>query len=329
MTGLPTTSNSTTPPTVTISDVIRGNPYVARDAADAGLPASIPPGKPYEVRISITPPLDSGQRVDLTVDGFSSDNGSATLSANSITASGVVNIIGGSQTKPGFTGKIKLMAGYNGKLVAMSNGFSVCAHEDSMQRQFFRDVNDSHIGVMVALTKTSDSGSVNDLDQFLDSEKIEYGVENFPPFNEPYIRNTSDYMPDLPPPHQMETDTYSVGRPSDVQTAGVMQVFQAHIFHCLRCGARDKPIPRSGYYIEQKIFKAGKGGGWQHQTTCEGERTGFKLPDTGVRIHCSAGLGGAKSSIHFLNGVNGGKLGFAPSQIQGASRPAGPLGSHP
>jgi hypothetical protein len=72
---------------VTIARVRRGNPYVPRNAPDAGMPDSVPPSKTYDVEVVVTPSLEAcpGQYIELSIVNGSAQNGTATVSPNRIT----------------------------------------------------------------------------------------------------------------------------------------------------------------------------------------------------------------------------------------------------
>ena len=99
---------------VTIGRVIRGNPYVERNAKPTkGLPDSLPPNKTYQVEIEVEPPLEKscpGEFIEISIIGGSDDNGTATVTPAKITQTTRVTVTGGKQSKPRNGGNLKIQA---------------------------------------------------------------------------------------------------------------------------------------------------------------------------------------------------------------------------
>ncbi len=254
---------------VTIAPVVRGNPYVARNATDVGLPKSVPPTKTYEVQVTVTPSLQGGHCIHLDITGGSADNGTATVAPGQITQTTTVTITGGNQTEPGHAGNLKIQAKLNGQTVkATSAGFSVCAHPLNLRNTYFADVNSAgRVGVRVSVRWDSDSGTFNDLDQAERSEVVEQGARNAPPFlplarvravNSHYKRGDSRTI----------VDRHTIPKPP-AGPAGTNHKYQLYIFKCHRCGAVDKTMSNSGLHITHHVFR--DGAQWKHKTTKNGE----------------------------------------------------------
>jgi peptidoglycan hydrolase-like protein with peptidoglycan-binding domain len=121
------------PTTANLSAVIRGNPYVRANALDKGLPPSVPPGHAYEVNVSVIPPLTGSDFIDLEIINTSASNGIAVVAdPKQIQRSTIVAVLGSRQTEPGHSGQLQIQASLHGKVLATSNGFSVCAHPKSL-----------------------------------------------------------------------------------------------------------------------------------------------------------------------------------------------------
>jgi len=256
--------------TVTIGRVMRGNPYVPKNApASDGMPDSVPPGKTYEVEVTVTWSQAScpGQYIELSIINGSADNGTATVAPTQITATSKVTVTGGDQTKPGNGGNLKIQAKLDGATVKVeSAGFTVCAHpldwSDTLAggSAAAADIDDPRIvGVVVQDGWDSDSGTFGDLSETEISEVVDGGPSISPPF--PAMRgggSNSTYLTG----GGLTQDTHTIGRPAAGPGAS-HQFRQLSIFKCHRCGAVDKVQPNSGLTITHYVFDAG-GGHWKH-----------------------------------------------------------------
>jgi hypothetical protein len=255
-------------PTVTIERVRRGNPYVSKNADPAdGMPDSVPPTKTYEVEVTVSPcqPGCPGHTIDLSIINTSADNGTATVSPAQITTTTKVTVTGGTQTKPGHGGNLKIQAKLSGTVKAESAGFSVCAHPIDFTDTYHSDVyTATRLGVRVQDGWSSDSGTFADLDETEISEVVSYtGTNNSPPFpaRGAVGANNSGYLPG----DALTVDTHSIGRGTiTLGTAGVTEAQQLSIFKCKRCGATDKVHPHSGFTRIHEVFKVGAQ--WKHRT---------------------------------------------------------------
>jgi hypothetical protein len=244
--------------------VQRGNPYVPRNANPAdGMPDSVPPSKTYEVDVTIANWTAAcvGKQIDLSIVNASSDNGSATVSPSSLSGNGTfkVTVAGGSQTKPGHGGQLKIQAKLDGIVKAESAGFTVCAHPVNYTDTFVADIDSpDRVGVVVQDGWDSDSGTFADLDEAEDSEVVEYDAPVSPPYSGGGGAHNSGYQA----ANALTQDTHTIGRPA-AGPAAPWERRQVCIFKCHRCGATDKIHPRSGFKIVHEVFIAA--GHWKHR----------------------------------------------------------------
>src|SRR4051794_27273898 len=96
----------------------------------AGLPTSIPFNRDTLVQVEILPSLaGTADAIDFSISGGSPQNGEAVVVAGAqLQASGSVTVRGTTQTQPGSSGNLQLVARLNGQQRGSSGGFSVCAH---------------------------------------------------------------------------------------------------------------------------------------------------------------------------------------------------------
>jgi peptidoglycan hydrolase-like protein with peptidoglycan-binding domain len=289
------------PTTANVSAVVRGNPHVRQNAVNTdGLPPSVPPGQAYEVDVSVVPALTGNDFIDVAIINSSQNNGFADVTPRQIQSSTRVRVDGdrNRQTQPGHAGKLQIQASLNGKVLAISNGFSVCAHPTSITANITpgRDIDDSSgVGMIVKETIQSDSGIVAHLDQVEWSELVEAIERNEPPFGQGSgFVNNSSYLPAIPPAGLSITDTHAEPRPSAGPKGKVLKV-QVHMFKCKRCGVVDIPIPFSGFEVTHQVFQVGKE--WKHQVVKQPLDTGVRTPAKKV-IKARGGVGTVKSAVH-------------------------------
>jgi len=249
--------------TITIGRVIRGNPYVPRNAsAGDGMPDSVPPTKTYEVEVTVASWTGecAGKQFDLSVANTSADNGTATISPAQVSANGTykVTVTGAAQTKPGNGGQLKIQAKMDGAVKAESPGFTVCAHPVNYSDTFAADLNTpTKVGVVVQDGWDSDSGTFTDLDKAEDSEVVEYDAPTSPPYSGGGGAHNSGYQA----ANSLTQDTHSIGRPA-AGPAAPWERRQVCIFKCHRCGVADKVHPKSGFKIIHDVFLDGTH--WKH-----------------------------------------------------------------
>lgn len=278
--------------TVTIGKVKRGNPYVAQNAPDDGMPDSVPPSKTYDVEVTVTPSLEAcpGQYVELSIINGSADNGTATVAPARITKTTTVTVTGGDQTKKDHGGQLKIQAKLDGATVkAESSGFTVCAHPINWRDAKAGDIDDPDVvGVVVQDDWDSDSGTFADLDETEISEVVEYDAPTTPPYDGAAGAHNSGYLPGNSPTQ----DTHTIVRPA-AGPAAPWERRQVSIFKCHRCGADDKVQPNSGLKIIHDVFDAG-GGHWKHHV----RKIGAKVTARGYTSE--AGAANVTSDDHDL-----------------------------
>jgi hypothetical protein len=245
--------------------VIRGNPYVPRNASTAdGMPDSVPPTKTYEVEATVSPELDPAcQYLELSIINVSADNGKATVSPTRITQTTKVTVTGVDQTKPGHGGQLKIQAKLDGATVkAESAGFTVCAHPINFRDSFHSDISTAGgVGMRVQDDWDSDSGTFSDLDETEISEVVQMGAVTSPPFAPAAASplQTSSYLAG----NSRTVDSHQEPRPAAGPAATLVQD-QLSLFKCKRCGVTDKVMPKSGLRITHEVFK--DGAQWKHRT---------------------------------------------------------------
>lgn len=228
--GVPTAAANSTPG---VTAIVRANPFVSLNALDAGLPPSIPPGRSYSVDVWVGPPLSGDQRIDLEVTGVNGLNGGAIVRPSQISRSQSVSVLGFAQTEPRHAGNLRIQASLGGKTLAVSNGFSICAHPSGVSFVKKGELDDgSHVGMEVTVLLESDSGSTSHLDQARWTELAEEVQRDSPPFSATGATLIQpDYLPCIDRLPFVDQHGY---RPfaGDV---GKHVIEQVHIFKCLRC----------------------------------------------------------------------------------------------
>ncbi|MGH8430576.1 MAG: peptidoglycan-binding domain-containing protein, partial [Solimonas sp.] len=283
------------PNPLNLSAVVRGNPYVSANAQPfPGVPPSVPPRKTYKVDVTIQPALPAGQVVEIEIINGSNDNGTATVSPTRLSASGQVTVTGDRQTSPGHAGQLRVQAKRNGKILATSDGFSVCAHPSAVRITSSKQlVGPKHMGISVRIQIESDSDLVTDLDNAVMNELVEQVHRDSPPFSatgqilaSPFYQKIGDGK---------GTDEHGFRPfPGD---KGELVVEQVHVFKCSRCGAQHITIPRSGFEITGATSTDDRGKTWKFQVTRKATKTGVNAePEDKVpkaTFKAQAGVGDA------------------------------------
>jgi len=248
---------------VTIGRVVRGNPYVDRDAKPVkGLPDSVPPGQTYQVEIVVDPPLNkpgSQDFIEVSIVEGSDENGTASVSPEKITQTTKVTVTGGKQTSPKNGGKLKIQASLGGKVLALSPGFTVCAHPLNFRDVFDSDINETlqgkHvIGMHVLDSWDSDSGEVplqgilRDLNKVKIKELLLEPKPKQPPFHD-FPADHSGYNLAI----VASVDRHSILIP-DAGPAADWVKSQLSVYQCDRCGCTDIVMPNSGLLIKFHVF---------------------------------------------------------------------------
>lgn len=264
---------------VTIGRVIRGNPYVDRNAKPTrGLPDSLPPNRTYEVEIRVEPALEKacpGEFIEVSIAGCSDDNGTATVTPAKITKTATVTVAGVKQTVPRHGGNLKVQARLGNRVLALSPGFTVCAHPLNFKDVFDSNIEDTlqekHvIGMQSTSSWESDSGTaavggiVADLNKVQIQELLLEPRPPEPPFHN-YPFDHSGYELG----NAFTTDRHAILYP-EAGPKGDWTLSQLSIFKCDRCGCRDIVMPNSGMHI---TFRVVNGNGWKFLV----EKTGAQV----------------------------------------------------
>lgn len=253
------------PISVTIGRVIRGNPYVEKNAtAVVGLPDSVPLNKTYEVEVVVT----GTGTIDLAIINSSADNGNATVTPSSIKATATVIVKGTAMTKPGHGGKLLIEAKVAGVAAANSQPFTVCCHPIDFTDTYAAEVNTpDRLGVIVQDGWSSDNSVFTDLKEVEIKEVVDYvGINDSPPFRpRGGPASNSGYLPG----DQLSQDTHSIPRASiTLGRAGITEANQLSIYRCKCCGANDIVHPNSGLKRIHEVYNVGTATApqWKHRT---------------------------------------------------------------
>jgi hypothetical protein len=182
-----------------------------------------------------------------------------------------VTVTGRKQTKPRNGGKLKIQAALNGKVLAASAGFSVCAHPLNFKDEFDSNIdedlqlNDTFKGQRAIGMNSRDSwesdsgtpalkGTLMDLNKVQIKELLAFQRAKEPPFH--FVKpNQSDYNLGV----AFSTDRHTVLFPDPGPKAD-WTLSQLSIYKCERCGCRDVVMPNSGLKI---IFRVVNDNGWK------------------------------------------------------------------
>ncbi|HEX8575147.1 MAG TPA: hypothetical protein VF677_02530 [Flavobacterium sp.] len=257
------------PVLVTIGRVIRGNPYIEKNAtAVVGLPDSVPLNKTYEVEVVVK----GKGTVNLAIINSSADNGNATVTPSSITATAIVIVKGTAMTKPGHGGQLLIEARVAGVVAANSQPFTVCCHPINYTDTYAGEIDTPlKLGVIVQDGWNSDNSIFTDLKEVEIKEVVDYvGINDSPPFpprGEP--ANNSGYLPG----DQLTQDRHSIPRAKiTLGRAGITEANQLCIYKCKCCGANDIVHPNSGFKRIHEVYNVGTATApqWKHRTKKKG-----------------------------------------------------------
>lgn len=287
-------TNAMTNVSVTLPEKVRNV-----DTPDA-MPDRIPPRVDTPLKIKLSPDLgDSGQVVTLVVPksngvfgtvNFGQAGGVATATID-LTASGTINIQGGTQTSVGrtpgiFAGKLQLTARVHGEdTSAATPGFSVAAipvnwSENSLGKAGLITTGLTR-GINVRCHWQSDSGKLADLSEVKIRESLS-SVATGSFVGEPFEQ--SDYKSATP------------GRDIDHHYQGVFLIGgeesqidydQLNFFRDNRTGVRDIVIENAGYHITQNSTVVN--GVWFLRTTKIGAKATVINPTTHEKFTSEAG----------------------------------------
>jgi len=236
-----------------------------------GLPISIPFNRDTVVPVQIHQSLvGASDAMDFTVSGNSAQNGEAEASAGAhVPAAGTVTIRGTSQTRPGSSGNLHLIASLNGQRRGRSGGFSVCAHPCAVQNgphHVAYQINPGSVatgvvGMEVRIVIISDSGNIAHLDEVVEREFVSDTHSRSPSMNG-FPRWKVQVQKTFQPVADVDLDWHTVN------VCGLRAMLQAHLqgnqgnwsqdqfdeFRCARCGMDSAAvIENSGYRITRLV----------------------------------------------------------------------------
>jgi hypothetical protein len=255
---------------VKVAPVIRGNPYVGKGAVPTKLPPSIPPGKTYELKVTVSPSLKgTGRVVNLAILNSGGANGTATVTPAQITSDTVVTVTGGAQTQPYNGGKLKVVAGFNGKIIASSEGFSICAHPHSIKISLYEPVkSDSAVGAIVRMffdrtAASADLGRVRDPRSSARSG-LSHRSSGSGIFTGAGTVNGQFHALQFFPANAENLSDHHKEPMPEAGPEGTADRLQLFVFQCARCGmVTPAVVPNSGFNILHKVFKSGKN--WKYR----------------------------------------------------------------
>lgn len=218
----------------------------------AGMSERIPPRIDQSVAVTLT---GSGS-VQISVEGVSAANGTATVDGavtKTLGGNGSVNVRGISQTAPGSAGQLRLVAKVGSATVGQSNAFTICAVPTTVTVAFANAITGTERGIAMTTYNNSDSGLVTDLDQVQMSEKVKYrgGTGCFAGITS---GNNSGFLPADHSPH----GTDSHGTPVALMTSpGTIDAGQVFVFNDARSGALNVIVKNSGFNIHRNVLNMG------------------------------------------------------------------------
>ncbi len=214
--------------------------------------------------------LGTPDAIDFNVAGDSANAGEAVVVGNAqLQMSGTVTIRGTRQTRPGYSGNLRLVARLNGVEQGSSGDFSVCAHPCAVRNgphciPYFIDpasLADGKVGMEVRIVIASDSGSLADLDLVFEDEVVLETHSRSASMNGQPIWNVQAQKA-LQPVAQVDLDWHSVN------VFSLRGMLQAHLhgrhgawsqdqfdeFCCDRCAMHAAAvIPNSGDRITRLV----------------------------------------------------------------------------
>lgn len=251
--------------------------------------------------------LAAGSSVAMDVEGSGGVNGTATISAGAtLTSTGTVTVLGGTQTTPSNAGSLRIRARVGGTVVGRSPGFTVAAWPTNFTISRYADVfSPIELGVDVNISCVSDgSGALSELSEAEHSEQVDLESRDNPPWTiigavtGGVAGGTSHFMPAT---STGLVDRHHKGRAAiDLSTigAGVYSVIyrQNFIFNDRRTGVTDRVVRNSGFRIRHTIVILPVG-----LVTARAQQS-FKAGAavTAVGRAATAGAGSATSDLHML-----------------------------
>ncbi|WP_213804141.1 hypothetical protein [Granulicella sp. dw_53] len=248
----------------------------------ASMSARIPPRIDQSVAVTLT----GSSSVDISVDGASATNGTATLdgaATKTLSASGAVALRGTTQTAAGSAGMLRLVAKAGATVVGTSNAFTICAIPTTVSIVLANLITGTERGIAVTTSNDSDSGQVPDLDKVQMSEKVQY-VNGLGCFAGIVSGNNSGFLPANASPHGVD----SHGTPIALLTsAGSIDSKQAFVFNDLRSGAANIPVTNSGFNIHREVTAAAGGAGTGFSITTS--KAGLATTVNGSSVQAGSG----------------------------------------
>jgi hypothetical protein len=248
-----------------------------------GLPYSIGPDGSYDVTATIDPSLEgTGHFVQFLVDGIDDiKNGSALVFRNDKRfVTGEVQVLGSTQTKPGYAGRLRIKGAIDGRLgrvCGVSDGFSVCVHPKEIAFQYGGLDEPFMFRGLLVWGAVYNVVAIGDSREKMDGISI---MENVTP------RTATGYFGQHAPSSYVQQefirlaagqtipDHHSVGGVGSVAAmvdlfkqdgeSGTWNANQIWRFACARCGIAENrdngpKVPTSGFEIREAISKDANG----------------------------------------------------------------------
>lgn len=222
-----------------------------------GMPNRIPPRVDTDVVVSISgysPPMAD---LVFSIAGANTTNGQATIDGAATKVqnnSATLKLRGTTQTTPGSSGNLQLVAKQNGTQLANSNSFSVSSIPQNFSVSFDSLINTgSRWGIRVNNDWESDSGNVLDLDEAKRSESVSYPTKTGVFSTVALSAHNSGYNPGHNPPR---LDSHTLGPVTTLKNMkgnGTIIANQVFILWDKRTGAKDIPVNNSGFQITKAL----------------------------------------------------------------------------
>jgi hypothetical protein len=278
-------ANAPAPPAVA-QPLVVFNP-VQSPTTPVGMPHRIPPRRNTPVAATVQGWNAAMGPIRIAIEQAGNGNGNLQINGGTTTeinSTSILNLQGTSQTEPGHTGNLRLVAQLGTTIVGRSAGFSVSAIPQRWHTRLMGPYRDTHMaGITVQNAWESDSGEVADLDRVERRERLAHtatGALAGRPAGHP-----SGALPGTDSPID---DTHTLPL-SWLTGEGEIAVQQAFTFNDERTMSYDVPGRDSGYSI-RKVVTRRPGGGLDLTVT----KTGAMATAEGFTV--SAGSGEASAS---------------------------------
>lgn len=266
----------------------------------------IPPSKTATVPVKLEG-LPSGSNVDFDIEGSGGGNGTASVTAGArLSASGNVEVKGGTQTDAGKKEQLKLRAKIGGTEVGKSPGFSVAAWPINFTDTFSGDIdNGTLVGLRVQDGWSSDGGGTiaTELTEVRIAESVGEERRDNPPFTVALgDTETSEYLEaDAPSTdsHAKRRDKIALGGLAHGTYLNIRT--QVSIFKDARTGVTDLVMPSSGLKINHAVTWNAATNKWNQQTTkVAADVTVLTFHATPGRCTGADGTAVISSAVHVL-----------------------------